>query len=990
MNGERRNGGRIRLPLHVVAATGSTLLLVVVAGILAWSVYSNTRDVLSSAVDDDISHISRSLQGRVQTILQLAENQLGWLTHDDIGRATTLRQRLDAATMARMLLEANPILDAWYVGYPNGEFVLFRPLRSAAVRALVHAPPDAVMLVQTQTLKGDGSRQGDFYFSDDAGHLTRQPPASPYVFDPRTRPWYQAALDQPGAVVSKPYVFFTTRQMGVSLSRRVADGVAVVGMDAALQTLATELSAFRITPGTRTALIDDRQQVLATDRHVMPGATRQGNSWRLASLLAAGEPILDQAAGLVPRGTQRRAVTIGGKEWELISVPFELMARGGTLRVLLAIPHEELFAGARKLLREHLLLTLGLILASIPMGFWLIQQIVRPLRALVDETRAVAAFDFNARIHRGSRIKEVDMLATATTQMKRTISRFIEMNGALNSEKRLDPLLRLVLTDVARNVGARSGALYLFDEETSTLDLSQYYGREEHRDHYPQVINVIADVHHPVGVVARTRESMAAAIDEHGQELMVAPLETLGRELVGVIALELSRRAAPGNGRPDPLLAFVEALSSSAAVAIETRHLLESQKVLLEGMIHLVAGAIDAKSPYTGGHCQRVPEIARLLVQAASDAKEGPFAGFALSEDDWEAVHIAAWLHDCGKMTTPEYVVDKATKLETLYNRIHEIRMRFEVLKRNAEVACWKAVAEGTPRAEAEARMQAMWQKLDEDFAFVASCNVGGESMDPARIARLREIGSLSWLRTLDDRLGLSREECHRLQDVPAAPLPARETVLADRPEHRVVRPQHELIPANNPWGFKMRVPELKFNLGELYNLSVVRGTLTDEERYLINEHIVQTIIMLHQLPFPRHLRSVPEIAGGHHERMDGTGYPKGLTREEMSIPARIMAVADVFEALTAGDRPYKTAKTLSESLRLMADMVYRQHLDGDVFELFLRAGVYRAYAQAYLAPAQIDEVDLDALLAHARHGANGVVTAADRQELAATCVTMK
>ena len=143
------------------------------------------------------------------------------------------------------------------------------------------------------------------------------------------------------------------------------------------------------------------------------------------------------------------------------------------------------------------------------------------------------------------------------------------------------------------------------------------------------------------------------------------------------------------------VLAFVENLSGVAAIAIETRRLIAEQKALLEAFIQLIAAAIDAKSPYTGGHCQRVPELTKLLAQAACDAREGPFRDFALDADEWEAVHIASWLHDCGKVTTPEYVVDKATKLETICDRIHEIRMRFEVLKRDAEIAYWKGRAEG-------------------------------------------------------------------------------------------------------------------------------------------------------------------------------------------------------------------------------------------------------------------------------------------------------
>ena len=169
---------------------------------------------------------------------------------------------------------------------------------------------------------------------------------------------------------------------------------------------------------------------------------------------------------------------------------------------------------------------------------------------------------------------------------------------------------------------------------------------------------------------------------------------------------------------------------------------------------------------------------------------------------------------------------------------------------------------------------------------------------------------------------------------------------------------------SENKWGFKMKVPERKYNLGEMYNLEIARGTLNDEERYKINDHIMQTIIMLEGLPFPRHLRRVAEYAGGHHEKMDGTGYPRGLKREEMSIPARVMAIADIFEALTAADRPYKPAKKLSESIKIMSFMVKDKHIDPDLFKLFLRSGVYKEDAEKFLKPEQIDEVDTAAYLA--------------------------
>jgi hypothetical protein len=289
--------------------------------------------------------------------------------------------------------------------------------------------------------------------------------------------------------------------------------------------------------------------------------------------------------------------------------------------------------------------------------------------------------------------------------------------------------------------------------------------------------------------------------------------------------------------------------------------------------------------------------------------------------------------------------------------------MRFEVLKRDAEIACWRAVAEGGNPDALRAAMAAEHRALDDDFAFVASCNEGGEFMDPAKIERLKGIAARTWRRTLDDRLGVSYEERARKNRVPAPDLPVDEPLLADRADHVTLREAREMIGQENPWGIRVETPPHKINRGELYNLSVGRGTLTAEERYIINDHMTQTIMMLESLPLPRHLRNVPEIAGGHHEKMNGTGYPKRLKRDQMSPVARMMAIADVFEALTAADRPYKKAKPLSEAIKIMGFMKKDHHLDPELLDLFLRAGVWKRYAERFLDSAQMDEPDIDAVL---------------------------
>lgn len=394
------------------------------------------------------------------------------------------------------------------------------------------------------------------------------------------------------------------------------------------------------------------------------------------------------------------------------------------------------------------------------------------------------------------------------------------------------------------------------------------------------------------------------------KSFLTIPMKNHENEIIGVLqllnALDPVSNAivsfSPENQR------LVQSLASQAAVAMTNRNLIEGLKKLFESFIELIADAIDEKSPYTGGHCRRVPVLAMMLAEAANRQQNGTFAAFHLNHKEMYELRIAAWLHDCGKVTTPEYVVDKPTKLSTIFDRIELIDQRFELLKAQAEVDMLRRLAAAPASAETLASgLQTFRHQLEDDREFLRTANIGGESMSPEDQARVQRIAA------------------YRLRDAQG----------------------HD-------------VPFLSEN--EVYNLNIVRGTLTSEERQIINNHIVVTINMLESLPYPKDLQRVPEYAGGHHERMDGKGYPRGLTRDQMSIPARMMGVADIFEALTARDRPYKKAKTLSESLQILGRMKLDNHVDADLFDLFVREKVYLLYARQFLEPEQIDDVDEHAI----------------------------
>ena len=392
------------------------------------------------------------------------------------------------------------------------------------------------------------------------------------------------------------------------------------------------------------------------------------------------------------------------------------------------------------------------------------------------------------------------------------------------------------------------------------------------------------------------------------------------------------------------------------SIAIEAHEL--KQQELMDSFIQLIAQTIDDKSPYTGGHCNRVPELGMMLANAAERSKSKAFADFSFkSADEYREFKIAAWLHDCGKIITPEHIVDKGSKLETIYNRIHEIRMRFEVLWRDAEISYYQGlIATPNEKESLKQQLSAQQSKLTEDFAFVANANVGGEFMAKEKIARLEKIAKQTWQRNFDNTLGLSPAE-EEAESNKKVKLPVTEQLIADKPEQ--IKKRDNIIAYQAEFGIKMQAPEHKANLGELYNLSISRGTLTAEDRYIINEHVIGTINMLEQLPFPPELANVPKFASTHHETLIGTGYPRKLSAADLSIPERVLVIADIFEALTATDRPYKKAKSLSMAINILHKFAVDQHIDFDLFELFLTSKTYLLYANKFMNTEQIDKVDI-------------------------------
>ena len=967
-----------RFPLHVHISVLFTLLLLLTGAVLGLFNYQQTSRLIFSSSSTLFERIQHDVQRDLDSTYRPIRHLLSLLALHPAIQADTLDERLKMLPLFAQALRDNPKLASIYLGYEDGDFFMVRPLRSDMLKQRFNAPDTAAYQVWAID-RGSAGTDSDYLFYDGSLNLLsrRQNLSEPY--DPRQRDWFKRARGDGGQITTAPYLFFSTQEIGTTLARR-SGLTTVLGADLTLDDLSATLAGHRVPPHTQVVLADGDGNAVAypdSDRLLKEVDGK-------VSLVKVSE--LDQALGELLSGQlseqDEGVVELARKRWVMAH---RHIREGGPqgLHLALLVPEQELLAEAYRIRWQGALITLTTLLLCLPLGWLTSRLVVKPLRSLVQEAQAIRRFDFSYPASGRSPILEVDQLAVSMSSMKDTLSSFLDIAASLSAETHFDALIKRVMDATVSISEAQGGLLYLLDNDSGRLEPQGLVIDGQSRSLSELGIHALAHddpslpswLRSPASGGASTATSIGfdqagafkgllSTMDSPRLHLIAAGLHNRQGDTVGVLVL-LQRDTGEDSEsmlRPDRV-AFVDAVSGSAALCIESQRLLARQKQLLDAFIQLIAGAIDAKSPYTGGHCQRVPELTLMLARAAAESDAPEFTDYAPSEEEWEALHIAAWLHDCGKVTTPEYVVDKATKLETLYDRIHEVRMRFEVLKRDAWIAYWRGLAAGGEESALAALRDQLLGDLDDEFAFIARINLGGEAMADADQARLAQIAERSWLRTLDNRLGVSWEEAKRMERSAPASLPVEEPLLADRLDHLIERPAQELIAADNRWGFKLEVPQHKFNRGELHNLSIARGTLTAEERYIINHHIVQTILMLDRLPFPKHLQNVTEIAGGHHEKMDGTGYPKRLTREQMSLPARMMAIADIFEALTAVDRPYKKGKTLSEALNIMVGMCKGAHIDPQLFALFVRSGIYRRYAERFMQAEQIDEVNEQAVL---------------------------
>lgn len=548
---------------------------------------------------------------------------------------------------------------------------------------------------------------------------------------------------------------------------------------------------------------------------------------------------------------------------------------------------------------------------------------------------AKAGFD----IHSEELITLLSSIAGATllerTRSKRQESLFIELSTQPNTTQ----LVETILDQAQAITQAEGGSLYIVKEAMNEKPVLEFaivrnsklgirYGGTTGAAIPFKPISMfspegVPNTHNVVSCAANSKQlviiddaydaegfdfSGTRAFDEstgyHSQSFLTIPLKNHEDDIVAV--LQLVNATEPTTGEVIPFkpqhIPLIKALATYAAIALNNRLLVKGLKDFLDAFTKTIAKAIDAKSPHTSGHCQRVPLLMELIAKAACE-DERTFRDFELEQDDWYELMVSAWLHDCGKLATPDSILEKSTKLHLLLDGIDSIEARLTAKTAQTQLQYLLERFSADISDKDRSQLQTIIEQSQEELDFLHSCNKGGEFMAQDKKDRVQSLEKSQWKQ-------LNGEE---------APL---------------LSPQ------------------------EREYLCIERGTLSKEERDIINNHIQVTIDMLEELPFPKKLRRVPEYAGGHHEKMDGTGFPRGLKRDQMSIPARMMAIADIFEALTARDRPYKPPMKLSQALSIMKKMRDSNHIDADLYELFIRKRVWESYAKKVLSPEQLDIED--------------------------------
>ncbi len=530
----------------------------------------------------------------------------------------------------------------------------------------------------------------------------------------------------------------------------------------------------------------------------------------------------------------------------------------------------------------------------------------------------------------------VQQKITNSYALQQLVDISIRLSSESDSSKLLDEILQIVMSIANCDAGSiysitpekhlkfetvinRTLGIYLGGGSAKTLEFSDIplfidgspnkNAMVAHSANSGEVIN-IPDVYAAIPFDVSAARKMDEATGYRTQSMLVIPLKDHTGDIIGVIQLINALEDGQTVEFSNDVETLVRSFASLGAISLTNTALVQEMEQLFSAFARTIAKAIDEKSPHTGGHCRRVPALTLMLAEEIHKESRGPLADFTMTDADRHEIDIAGWLHDCGKIATPDHIIEKSKKLQTIFDRIEFVNAKFEIVAKDIEIAYQSKIINALQKGntievqQLKTSMDRELKQLKLDRSFIQKVNVGGEYLSDQDIESIDQVSKSYQL---------------AIEGVATSVL----------------------------------------NENEVENLKIRRGTLTDAEKEIMKNHMVITMDILETLPFPKHLQNVTEYALGHHETMDGKGYPRGLTKEQMSVPARLMALADIFEALSAADRPYKSAKPVSECLKIMGSLVENNHLDSDIFAIFVESRVYEKYIREFASTDQLDPFDI-------------------------------
>ena len=501
--------------------------------------------------------------------------------------------------------------------------------------------------------------------------------------------------------------------------------------------------------------------------------------------------------------------------------------------------------------------------------------------------------------------------------------RIMDINLELASELDKDKLLEMILTLTRELTHSDAGTLYIKSKDKKHLDfkvvqnksLNIYMGGTkgeitwnslplylENGEKNKSMIAVISalenriinipDVYVEESYNFEGTKNFDNLTGYKSNSMLVIPLINHEKDVIGV--LQLINKTHDGELIPydENDERIIKALSAQAAMALTNSQLILSLEEFLDAYVSTIASAIDAKSKHTLKHIKNISKLAPMIAKAI-DEDETIYKDIKYTSNNIKEIELAAKMHDIGKISMPEAIIDKATKLHLIIDGIELIKERFEIFKRDYEIALLK-------NEISEKEYFQKMQIINDDIEFIEKVNIGSEFMKKEDLNRIEQISKYTYIKN------------------------------------------NKIVPIITD--------------DEKYNLQTQKGTLTKEEKNIMNSHAQLSYEMLVELPFPKKYENVFHIAINHHEKLNGKGYPRGLEAKELVLEDRIMILADIFEALTASDRPYKNAKKLSEVFRILESMAQNGEIDAKLLNFFRNSKILEEYSKEELSPEQIDE----------------------------------